>query len=172
MGDPLFTVPIYDRNGTTPDTDGDNPSLCYEIHGNASETFNLVSDECTSVNALYSSMDNPDRGNIISSVGVKAVNNLRQCVNIAVSIESGCHPEIGGTFMDRYNFAGISVRRFGQKVKISVPNCENTELVMWVLCENITDQNENIIGQEMIRFLISRGVNLRPTSHGLLGKSY
>ena len=50
-GDPLFIVPL----SLTPNSTSfeENPSLCYEIHGKSRSTFNLISDNCTSVNALY-----------------------------------------------------------------------------------------------------------------------
>ena len=48
-------------------------------------------------------------------------------------------------------------------MRVSVPNCESVQLVMWIVCEEVR-------GEEMLKFTITRGVNLRPTSHGLLGK--
>ncbi len=112
-------------------------------------------------------MNISDNGNIISAVGVKAVNNLGQCVEITVRLESNCIPVIsdtGGTSTScRYGSSGISVRTYGKRVRISVPNCENSKLSMWVTCDDYG-------GQEMIKFQISCGVNLRSTSHGLLGK--
>ena len=90
IGDPLFTVPLYDQNGTTVSP----PSLCYEIHGSTGQTFNLVSDRCTSVNALYSAFSIPDNGNIVSAIGVRAVNRLGQCIDIRVGINNSCMPTI------------------------------------------------------------------------------
>ncbi len=167
IGDPLFTVPLYNKDDTTPANGVSSPSLCFEIHGAANQVFNLVSDRCTSVNALYSPMNIRDNGNIISAVGVKAVDGQGQCVEIAVRLEDGCTPEISnneGTFTTtRYASRGVSVRKYRRAVRISVPNCENNQLSMWVSCDNFR-------GQEMIKYVITRGVNLRPTSHGLLGK--
>ena len=62
----------------------------------------------------------------------------------------------------RYRSSGVSVSKYRQRVRVSVPNCDNVQLVMWVECEEVG-------GQEMLKFIISRGVNLQPTSHGLLG---
>ena len=157
-------MPLYDRNGSTPVSGHVIPSLCFEIHGATNEIFNLVSDRCTSVNALYGSLNTPDNGNIITAVGVIAVNRQAECVDIRVSLEEGCMPLINQVLAtSRYSSSGVSVRKYGQRVRISVPNCENTQLVMWLLCEEIEDQG-------MIRFVMSRGVNLQPTSHGLLGE--
>ena len=171
MGDPLFTVPIYDRQGSTPildmTTDTSPPALCFEIHGSTNKIFSLISDHCTSVNAHYAPMDVPEYGNIIDSVGIRAVDAAGQCVNIKVSTEGGCTPSIGmgGSLMEttRYSNRGISVSKHrSNRVRVSVPNCENVQLVMWVMCEMINRQ-------EMLKFVITRGINLRPTSHGLLG---
>ena len=165
IGDPLFTVPLYDRSGSTPGSLP--PALCFEIHGAANRTFNLVSDMCTSVNAQYAPMNIPENGNIIDAIGIRAVNSLGWCLDVGVSLASNCTPVVSEgnrTFStSRYRSGGISVSKYRDRVRISVPNCENVQLVMWVECEEVR-------GQKMVKFIISRGVNLRPTSHGLLGK--
>ena len=166
IGDPLYAVPVYSE-------DGKEYSLCYEVFGHANATFNLVSDTCVSVNARYSPMNNPEEGNIISSIGVRAkglADNL--CHNIQVDLD-GCSATIdspGGlttslSNMESFQQDGISVRKYPRRVRVSVPNCENVMLVMWVICET-QETNQN---QEMIKFVIARGVNLRASSHGLIG---
>ncbi len=88
-------------------------------------------------------------------------------MEITVRLENDCIPVIsdtGGTSTSsRYGSSGISVQTYGKRVQISVPNCENTKLSMWVTCDDYG-------GQEIINFQISCGVNLRSTSHGLLGE--
>lgn len=83
-----------------------------------------------------------------------------------VSLAGNCTPVISEgnrTFLtSRYRSSGVSVSKYRQRVRVSVPNCDNVQLVMWVECEEVA-------GQEMLKFIISRGVNLQPTSHGLLG---
>ena len=165
IGDPLFTVPLFDRSGSTPGTVP--PALCFEIHGAANRTFNLVSDMCTSVNAQYTPMNIPENGNIIDAIGIRAVDNLGRCLDVGVSLAGNCTPVVSEgnrTFStSRYRSGGISVSKYRDRVRVSVPNCENVQLVMWVECKEVR-------GQKMVKFIISRGVNLRPTSHGLLGK--
>jgi len=152
VGDPLFTVPIASTG----------QSLCYEVHGMANRIFNLVSDECTTVNAHYAPMNIPENGNIISRVGVRAVSNSGFCKNVRVELD-GCRAFIDGTeVIGLREEQGVEVRRMRSRVRISVPNCDNLRLVMWVMCQNIS-------GQTMLRFVITRGLNLRPTSHGLIG---
>jgi len=150
VGDPLFTVPT---TGT---------SLCFEVHGSANRIFNLVSDVCTTVNAHYTPMDIPENGNIISRIGVRAVPNSGLCKNVRVEL-NGCRAFIDDTeVIGSREEEGVEVRRLRKRVRISVPNCANLRLVMWAMCRNIN-------GQTMLRFVITRGLNLRPTSHGLLG---
>jgi hypothetical protein len=165
VGDPLFVVPL----SFTDDSHEfeETPSLCYEIHGQAGKTFNLVSDTCTSVNALYETSAANSELNYISTIGIRAVNLLRQCVDITVPVN--CNPtiirgDIGILPMPRYDEAGISVRRSGSSaVRVSVPNCASSPLVMWIRCRRPNNQPQ-------LRFDITRGLNLDPTSHGLLGQ--
>ena len=152
IGDPLYAAPFQP----------DRTSLCYEVHGQPNQFFNLVSDTCTNVNAHYSPMNVPENGNIISQIGVYAV-GLAETACYTVLVNLDCSYEFNGepvTEITRMD--GIYVRQYPNRVRISVPNCENINLVMWVTCQNLN-------GQQMIRYDISRGLNLRPTSHGLLG---
>ena len=55
------------------------------------------------------------------------------------------------------------MRRYSNRVRVSVPNCELVDLVMWVMVVEMR-------GENMIKFVIMRGVNLSPTSHGLVGE--
>ena len=174
IGDPLFTVPLYDTQGSTPILEkaskSSPPALCFEVHGASNKFFNLVSDRCTTINALFAPMNVPENGNIIYSVGIRSVDRTGQCVDITVGLENGCIPRISTNHSsavetERYSSQGVSVSMHqGDRARVSVPNCENLQLVMWVICERVN-------GQEMIKFVITRGINLRPTSHGLLGKT-
>lgn len=157
VGDPLYSVPIYPLNSSLMSL-----SLCFEVHGVSNKVFNLVSDRCVSVNGLYSSMNNPNDGNIITSVGVTAVDNAGSCIQIAVNLSNQCIPMVNSNFVSFYSEYGVSVRKHGNKVIVSVPNCENEQLVMWLMCRTIEQQR-------MLDFKIQRGLNLRPSSHGLLG---
>lgn len=167
VGDPLFIVPL----ALTPDSHSfeEPPALCFEIHGASGSTFNLISDTCTSVNALYQTSTVDSELNFISEIGVKAVDLNDECITVRVAVSDNCLPEIRrGTevfsAMPRFNSAGVSVRRTGSAVRVSVPNCASSQLVMWVKCRNISNQPQ-------LRFDITRGLNLNPTSHGLLGEN-
>ena len=166
-GDPFFVVPLSLAPNST-ELEGGRPSLCYEIHGAAGSSFNLISDTCTSVNAFYSTSSVNPELNFISEIGVKAVDLDGECVTVNVSVDNDCVPSIylGDEHvlsMPRYNNAGVVIRQSGKSVRISVPNCANTQLVMWIKCREVNQQPQ-------LRFDITRGLNLNPTSHGLLGE--
>lgn len=115
-------------------------------------------------------MNNPADGNVISAIGIRASDDNDTCHNIEIIQNSAtgvCETSINGgpllTVGGETTIRGVNVKqRMMSRVRVSVPNCERIPLIMWVTCQNIN-------GEFMMRFDISRGVNLRPTSHGLLG---
>lgn len=157
IGDPLYTVPVSVSGNP------DDYSLCFEVHGKSNTTFNFISDISVSVNAHYVALGEL---NIIGAIGVRAEDDAGECRNIQVDLD-GCSLSTGSddtlTSTNVFSINGIYARRVqSDRVRISVPNGDGLRLVMWVVCET-TPLN-------MIRFQISRGVDLTPTSHGLLGK--
>ena len=157
IADPLFTAPVGDGNA----------HFCYEIHGKPNTIFNLVSDKCTIVNAEYVPMIIPRNGNVIGSVGVRAADSAGNCHNIEVRLsQSGSSLDAfidGNEVSSVTRVDSVQVRRYSNRVRVSVPNCELVDLVMWVMLVEMS-------GQAMIKFVIMRGVNLTPTSHGLVGE--
>ena len=171
-GDPLMTVPILTAQSSNT-TASDVPSLCYEVHGKADEYFNLISDKCTTVNAFYEKapINSSDIDlNVITKIGVRAVGN-NTCHNVEVDLATCTatvdHIVTSNTIMD-----GIRVRQSGSRVRIAVPNCADTLLVMWVFCgggqveDPVTWVYYDI---SFIRFVVMRGLNLNEVSHGLIG---
>ena len=154
IGDPLFTVAL---------PQGDE-FMCYEVHGEAGKFFNLVSDTCTSVNALFTELPSNTALNRMSQIGIIAKDAEDACVQIKIDID-GCTASFGDDILNStYNRNDISVSRRRNRWRVSVPNCDQpTRSVMYIYCDSGTD---------MLRFHIARGDNLAPTSHGLLGKKY
>lgn len=149
----------------TVDGEGDKVSLCFEVQGRANQHFNLISDTCVSVNALYVPMKNATQGNVIDKIGVLAEDNSGVCQEIEVDW-TRCTLRVNGAVIQAmYNMDGIHIIQRTDRVRIAVPNCLRVGLVMWVICEI---RNE----QPMIKFVTVRGFNLRPTSHGFIGKCY
>ena len=158
VADPLFTAPVMG-----------GAQFCYEIHGIPDTTFNLVSDKCTSVNARYIPMNVAENGNIIGAIGIRAADSDGNCHNIEVRLsEPGSSSPLevlvngvevsGATQIDT-----VRLRKYSDRVRIAVPNCELVDLVMWVMYMEVG-------GQDRLKFVIMRGCNLAPTSHGLVGK--
>ena len=176
-----MTVPLNVGNSTRMLLglgEGEQVSLCYEVHGEANQNFNLVSDVCVSVNAHYMRARSDVDINVIDTIGVRAVNDLDQCNEIRVDLD-GCRAFVDGreipTRIPPYmaSVGGVSIRKYTNRVRIAVPNCDDHDLVMWVFCQNGTfSYNDTSTFQApMIRFVIARGFNLQERSHGILGKS-
>ena len=171
IGDPLMTVPILVRNKDLQNLNTDRLSLCYEIHGRAGANFNFVTDECVTVSAHYTNLTS--NLNIIDQIGVRAVDNNGTCRNIQVNV-GGCSAFVNELPLEagsKYDSEGISVRRYSNRVRISVPNCNEVSLVMWVICETRTiDDPLGKVTGNMIKFVVMRGLNFgHSKAHGLLG---
>ena len=159
--------------------ENDTLYLCYEVHGQAGATFNLVSDTCVSVNAHYRQVRANESINVIDAVYIRAVDRAGRCHNISVDLD-GCSASIDGeSISSMFSQAGVSVHPYTNHVRVDAFNCDNLatslELFMWVNCQNETFQSdlsrpETSFDAEMITFEISRASNLQETAHGLLGQ--
>ena len=166
-GDPVYTVPIHTGGTCTRPTE----TLCYEIYGKPDKYFNLVADECVNVNAHYAVFDHPMRPlHIVDQISIRAVDSANECINIAVMVDDHgqCKATVKGQLLENngdieFSQNGITVRSYPRRARVTVPNCENNPLVMWIICEEK-------YGIHMIYFKISRGFNLNHNSHGLIGK--
>ena len=150
----------------------DSVSLCYELHGQSDEWFNLVTDECTSVNAHY--IGAPSGLNVIDQIAIRAVDGVRICREILVQ-RDGCTVELDGLPLNgsRFDMDGIMIRRYSRRVRVAVPNCQEQNLVLWITCETRTIQIsvfDDPIIFDSIRFDVLRGLNFgHRDSHGIIG---
>ena len=140
--------------------------LCYDVRGWANQAFNLISDTCVSVNALYSPKNNTSEA-IITKIGVLAKDSEGRCVKIAVDLMDGCAATVNGEDVGKhYKTDGgkMYVYRLGDsRVRIIVPNCNKSDaLAMWVHCQKKK-------GRPMMPFDITQRTSLGSTSHGLVG---
>ena len=114
------------------------------------------------------------------------VDNQGVCHRINVDV-AGCAATVDGKLLlpmsrkrnsvnSPYEENGISIRSYKSRVRISVPNCADNMLVMWVICQSQSlydPLSGSLMGPvDMIKFEVTRGLNLKETSHGLLGNSY
>ena len=171
---PLFTVPIHINKEDQIMIGSDRVSLCYKIHGSPSRWFNLVTDECTSVNAYYTNATGFI--NIIKRVAIRAADNANRCRDIVVN-RDGCSTTLDGVTVNasRYEADGVQIKQYPRRVRVAVPNCAELSLIMWITCETRTLQDpyrEVEIVADMLRFNVMRGLNFgHSDSHGLIGRS-
>ena len=173
--DLLITVPIYDNPNVRP---GDLfSSLCYEVRGESNHFFNLISDSCISVNAYYERAQTSSPSinlNVVTQIGVTAVGHSGVCSNITVSLRGICEALVNGEPPDSSRVDGIQMKQYvnSSRVRISVPNCGDTTLVMWVFCKSGQIQDPTTLAYypiNYIQYVVMRGLNLNEKSHGLIG---
>ena len=157
IGDPLFTVPILSARPFR--------LLCYEIRGAVDQYFNFISDACVSVNAHYvqHSLATETRPlHVIDEIAIRAVDSVGNCVNLRVN-RNGCSTFVNNSPITvDYSSNGIKVTLSPNRSVVNVPNCNDADLEFNVDCQVLN-------GIDMLRFEVERGVNLRESSHGLLG---
>ena len=155
IGDPLFTVPFG--------VESPQQHLCYEIRGIKDMYFNFISDSCVSVNAHYAERmltSDPKPLHVMEEIAIRAVNNVKQCINILID-RTNCTTSVDNSVINtNYDVNGIRVILRGNIVVVAVPNCNDTDLEMKIQCEE----------GDRLRFEVTRGMNLREESHGLVGK--
>ena len=140
------------------------PSLCYQVIGTPNKTFNLLSDVCTSINAYYSAPQQDSFDKIITKIGIIAKDRNGQCKQIQVNAD-GCKAFIDNVNTVSYQLNDIAIQTIRNGFKVSVPNCGNTSIVSWITCSTF-----RIKGVMMLSVSITRGLNLRSTSHGIIGE--
>ena len=174
IGDPFYTAPI-DLSGAIPGVSSSVAvSLCYELHGEAGYTFSLVNDVCTLVNAHYVGAMRGVDVNVIDRVAIRAKDSANAYRNISMSLSGGCSVSVDGTQIEnQYDRDGVSVKRYANssqpRVRVSVPNCNETMLVMWMICENRPLPATGEVPVNMVKFVIARGRSISEFAHGLLG---
>ena len=148
--------------------------MCYEVQGQRDSYFNLISDCCTSVNAHYVAASDPAE-TVIKVIGVVATDrgNETHYIKVEVNSKGFCEAQMDGQALvnNGTEIMGVSVHHENKLVTISVPNCSppNEQLVMWVYCQILLIRS-NL--QTMIKYIINRSLQQRPTAHGLIGESY
>lgn len=168
----MLTVPILVSKQQLQSIPAEQLFLCYEVHGTKNKWFNLISDKCASVNAHYTGLG--PWLNVIDKIAVRAIDGRQQCVNISVSIENNCSAVVNGEELTRYLSGGVSVRAYNNRVRISVPNCNDLTLVMWVKCQlqdfRTFDDLLGTVTRRNIKFVVTRGLNYgNRLAHGLIG---
>ena len=146
--------------------------MCYEVQGQSDTFFNLISDNCVSVNAHYVAAEEPGE-NVIKAIGVVGTDRASRCHYVIVSVTGNgiCEAMVDGEQLvnNSADMYGLAVKHRNKLVRIDAPNCglRSHHLVMWVHCQKLMVRN---VPQTMIKFMINRGLYQRPSAHGLIGK--
>ena len=131
------------------------------MHGSPNDSYNIISDTCTSVNVHFTQHPARSNENRISSIGIRAVtaDADNPCADIQIDL-LGCKATINNSQIIEQSIIGnVSVRKYSNRWEVFVQNCDRPLAVMYIICE-----------VDMLRFVVLREFNLRSTSHGLLGK--
>ena len=171
-GDPFFTVPLFVSRSQLKNLNISSLSLCYEVLGTVGRYFNLITDECTSVNAHYHAMNS--FLNSIDEIAVQAVDSDNVCHNIWITLPK-CTTHVDNTIIEEsYAALGIHIRKYDSQVHIVVPNCEGLPLSMWVVCEECS-MDDPTLGRDQFReeamtFIVRRYLSFGHRNvHGLIG---
>ena len=162
--DPLYEVPV---THTPPGMDPTTTSLCYQVHGENGKYYNVISDDCIQVNALYEAFKSSSNENFIREVGILARDSKNNCTEIKLRANR-CSLSINGISLNEsYNENEIIINKSGkQSFKVMVPNCKNTkgdDIKFEMACHKAK-------GQRIVHFNVQRGGGIRPGAHGLVGK--
>lgn len=102
VGDPLYAVPLNVVQGLEDLTNTrnvlDSLHLCYEIHGISNQHFNLISDECINVNALYTTFE-PATDTSIGAYSAHSCPIFFKIVHIHTHIGTHIHTFMSSTDM-------------------------------------------------------------------------
>ena len=174
VADPLFFVPVHPQHGSPL---GHLVGLCYQVHGESDCYYNLLTSNCTSVNARWTAAT--DTLNIITQVAVRVISMESSCHSILIDLEEcgvtidGVGPSTdNGTLLD---VGDVVVRRMNDWVLVTIPNCMEPRLFLRVDCERRNIFNTETDSYEMIRMIklnITRTRSAtRVIAHGLIGKT-
>ena len=161
----VLTAPLLLDEEVQGEFGGDSISLCYQVHGRPEEFFSLISDACVSVNVRYQRQTASLSETYISDVGIISVDDNDTCVRVEVN-SNDCAVTVNNEVLQTiYDVSGLTVTKLTDGVRLSLPNCEFRDVIITVMCSPLPTT-----GQSRMELFLSRMLNFRATSHGLLGK--
>ena len=162
-GDPLFSIPLPSEYITDPELK--SVQLCFEVHGQSGNHYNLISDRCTSVTALYSAGVVNTEMNVITKIGVRTQGTNGTCHSVKVHLDN-CSASLDGAYVNKSSTASVDGVRLSARrshIRVSVPNCEaSRSITLWVTCTTR-------FSESLLEVVVSRGDGLEPTAHGVIG---
>ena len=153
-------------------------SLCYQVHGEENNFYNLVSDDCVSVNAHVTQPIPEVNSHVIDKIGVRAIGTNGSCYEILIAREN-CAVSVNGdpiainTLFEEEGIRIFNDRRIFREpnvIQVSVPNCGRVLVDMM----NVTCTEYRIHGSEeeseVLEFTTTRGISSIEAAQGLVGK--
>ena len=150
-------------------------SLCYELRGMADKYFNLLSNNCTSINAHYATVPGHPDINIIDEVSVRTTDLANRCIDVSINLQ--CTTVVNSTPLgpnQEYASNGVTVGKYGgASVQVAIPSCSGGQsLALRVECQSGTLRDVDAIPfiARMMKIVVRRSlVTTGGSSHGLLG---
>ena len=172
VGDPVFYVHLL----LSESSELEGPlGLCFQIHGESNNIYNLLTTPCTSVNGLWTAVTSTL--NVITEISVSTVLD-HGCHTVRVELES-CTVVIDGDIILNQDgnytlMGGMIVSRIDESLmEITVDNCKEP-IVLAVECEmrRVYDhESKKYIETDMLKFSVRRPLAGRVRAHGLFGNS-
>ena len=169
--DPVFYVPSISSDSFI--------GLCYQVHGEGGNFYNLITTPYTSVNALWTNVSSTM--NVITQVAISTISGNGDCYFILINEQAPfCSISINGENRDAsesvlVDDGSLFVSGFDQGgFVIRVPNGGSSPLTIRVDCEIrhvLLESNPNVFRYiQLLKITVSRSPNSPPIqSHGLLG---
>ena len=111
-GDPLFSIPLPSEYITDPKLE--SVQVCFEVHGQSGNHYNLISDKCTSVTALYSTGVVNTEMNVITKIGVRTQGTNRTCHSVKVDLDN-CSASLDGAYLNQSSSASVDGARLSAR---------------------------------------------------------
>ena len=111
-GDPLFSIPLPSEYIT--DLKLKSVQLCFEVHGQSGNHYNLISDKCTSVTALYSAEVVNTEMNVITKIGVRTQGTSGTCHSVTVDLDN-CSASLDGAYLNQSSSASVDGARLSAR---------------------------------------------------------
>ena len=144
------------------------PSAISEVQGRTGYIYNLMQDQCVTVNSLYNKSDDTDKFNVITAIAILAEGTSGECHRVKVK-RGQCQVYVDGfPFNGTFDEDGILVKTgsHGDVVSVVVPNCQERGHPGFMFQISCT-QAESKEALELEALYVD---GLLSTSHGLLGK--
>ena len=153
-------------------------SLCYQVHGRAGKFYNLLSDNCVSVNAHVSRPFSEVEAHVIDQIGITTIGNNGTCYYIEIE-RQGCSVKVNNQDISvntQFEEDGIVVfydRRIVRNppvIYVTFPNCGRPTVDYFFISCTEYHIRGTPTPAEILQFGSSREKSLIRPPHGLIGK--